>query len=174
MMVKYEDDKTKLHPIWKQAVQDFLAADPKPGDVVTRTQLEKWFEMRRPARGTYEEIRDYELRFLATRDKFCDELLRKNQIQFGDKERDEDGWRVLAPGDVAKFTRKQSERELKKALRRQRERLAHTDLSGLTPEQQRDHAETLVRCSWKQRALRDAEKRAIEVPSLPKALPRRK
>jgi hypothetical protein len=171
-MVK--SDNVKLHPIWRQAVQDFLATDPQPGDAVTRQQLEAWFEMTRPTRGTYNEIRDYELRFLATRDRFCDELLRKHQVQFGEKERDEDGWRVLAPGEVAKFTRRQSERELKKALRRQRERLAHTDLSGLTPEQQRDHAETLVRCSWKQRALRDAEKRAIELPALPKALPRRK
>jgi hypothetical protein len=166
-------NETKLHPIWKQAVKDFLAADQKPGDVVTRPQLEKWFEMRRPARGTYEEIRDYELKFLATRDRFADELLRKHQIQFGEKDRDADGWRVLAPGEVAKFTRKQSEHELKKALRRQRERLAHTDLSGLTPEQQRDHAETLVRNSWKLRAIKDTDKRAIELPALPMALPRR-
>jgi len=164
---------TKLHPIWKQAVQDFLATDPSPGDALTRVQLEDWLEMRRPARGTYEEIRDFELRFLAARDRFADELLRKHQIQFGEKDRDANGWRVLAPGEVAKFTRKQSEHELKKALRRQRERLAHTDLSGLSPEQQRDHAETLVRNSWKLRALKDADKRAMELPALPKALPRR-
>lgn len=167
-------DELKLDPIWRQAVREFLNTDPQPGDLVTRSQLEEWFEMKRPARGSYDEIRNYELRFLSMRDRWADELLRKHTIQFADKDRDEDGWRVLAPGEVAAFTRKQSDRELKKALRRQRERLAYTDLAALTPPQQREHAETLVRASWKQRALRDADKKVIELPALPKALPRRK
>lgn len=167
-------DSIKLHPVWRQAVYDFLETMPKPGDLVTRSQLEAWFEMRRPARGTFDEIRSYELLFLSLRDRWADELLRKNQIQFEAKDRDADGWRVLAPSEVAAFTRRHSDRELKKALRKQRERLAHTDLTELTPQQQIEHAQTLVRCSWKLRAIKEVDKKPVELPTLPKALPRRK
>lgn len=173
-MIKHADSNTKLHPIWRQAVQDLVAIDPQPGYVLTREHLEHWLEVKRPARGTYEEIRDYELKFLAMRDRFFDELLRKHQIQFGEKDRGADGWKILPPHEVAKYSRKQSDRDLKKTLRRQRERLAHTDLTGLNPEQQREHAETLVRCSWKLRAIKEADKRELELPAPPKALPRRK
>lgn len=174
-----DDDEPKLHPIWKQAVQDFLATDPQPDDVVTMEQLKEWFEM--PSltletigkRDPEKAVEDYKLRFLALRHQWQHELLRKHQIQFDEKERG-GGWRVLAPDEVARFTRRQSDRELKKVLARQRERLAHTDLSELSQAQQRDHAETLVRCSWKLRAIKDVDKKKIELPELPKPLPRRK
>ncbi len=91
---------TKLDPIWKQAVEDFLSTDPKPGDLITREWLEKAFELKRPKSGTWEEIHRYDLRFLSMRENWADNLLRKHGIQFTEKERDADGWRVLAPGDV--------------------------------------------------------------------------
>ncbi len=169
-----DEEEPKLHPIWKQAVQDFLETDPQPDDVVTMQQLEEWFELSRPTIGcTFEQFEKYKLRFLALRTQWQHELLRKHQFQFDEKERG-GGWRVLAPDEVARFTRRQSDRELKKVLARQRDRLAHTDLTELTQAQQKDHAETLVRCSWKLRAIKDVDKKKIELPDLPKPLPRRK
>jgi hypothetical protein len=166
--------EVQLDPPWKQAVHEFLGTNPKPGDIVKRERLEKWLGMRRPLRGTFEEIRNYELRFLSMRDRWAEELMKKHQLQFSEKEREEGGWRVLAPHEVAKFTRRQSDRDLKKALRKQRERLAFTDLTALDPPQQREHAETLIRCSWKLKAMKEADKMPVQLPMLPIPLPRRK
>lgn len=165
-------DSLKIHPEWKNAVSEFLARNPKPGDIVTRPELEDWFSMKRPASGTFEAIQEFNLRFLSFRDRWAEELMRKHQIQLGEKDTKLDGWPVLAPNEVASFTARQSTKELKKALRKQRDRLAFTDLSELTPAEQLEHAETLVRSSWKLRALKDADKKPIEFPAPPKALPR--
>lgn len=162
-----------LDPPWKQALVEFLATNPQPGDLVTRTQLERWFGIKVPARLSLSEARNIELQFLANRDRWADELLRRHQIQFSEKDREEGGWRVLAPEEVARFTRKAADRDLRKALRKQRDRLAHTNLANLTPAQLVEHAETLVRSSRKLQALKDEDRRPVELPALPKALPRR-
>lgn len=162
-----------IHPEWKHAVVAFLANDPKPGDVVTREQLEHWFSLKYPAHGSREEFEKHNLRFLALRSKFFDELMRKHQVQLSEKEQKRGGWRVLAPNEVAGFTRQQSTKELKKAIRKQRDRLAFTDLSALTSAELREHAEVLVRSSWKLRALNEVDRKPVEFPAPPKALPRK-
>lgn len=167
-------DRLPLSPAWKEAVHAFIETSPKPGDLVTRAQLEEWLGMKRPTRGTFDEMRAFELKFLSSWDSWCDHLLRKHQIQFDIRDRNADGWRVLAPSEVAAFTRRHSDKELRRALRRQRERLSHTDLSELNQDQTREHAETLIRCSWKLRAIKEVDKRPLELPSLPAALPRKK
>lgn len=162
----------KLHPEWKQAVVDFLATNPRPGDIVTREQLEAWFGMKRPREGRWETIKAYELKFLQRFDRWHDELMRKHQIQLGKKSREDDGWKVLHPAEVAGYTRKASDREILKSLSKQRLRLACTDLSSLTPKQLREHAETTVRASWKQAAIVSSNRKAVELPELPKPKPR--
>lgn len=172
---------TKLDPPWKQAVADFLATDPKPGAVVTRAQLEEWFGLRPLNLGAFptidsarRQIYGRELLFLSLRDSFMNTLLREHQIQFADRDAKLDAWRVMAPEDVAPYTLKRATREAGRALRRQRERLTHTNLSSMNTEQLRAHMEATIRNSLKRRALRQADRAPIELPEPPKSLPRRK
>lgn len=161
-----------LDPAWRQAVADFLATSPQPGDVVTREQLEAWLGMKRPRSGTWEGMKKFELNFLRQSSRWRDELMETHQIQLEEKSREAGGWKVLHPADVASYSRKTMDRDALRALAKQRRRLACTDLSGLTPPQLREHAEATVRASWKRAAIIASNRRAVELPALPAQKPR--
>lgn len=151
----------KKFPLWKQAIDDFLALDPQPGFVLEEQWLLDHLEMKMPEYGYAEEFKRWNLQWLSARSAFFDALREDHAMQFATK--DERGWRLLAQGEVAKVALARMKHELYKELRRARSSLSCADLTSMTDAERTENAEAMTRVA---RAMNIARE-AVKLPAPP-------
>lgn len=138
-----------LYPAWKQAVQDFLGAGFKPGDVVPHAWLAQHFGM--PVLSdastlSVAEFQDRQFTWLANIEALKAELLEVHQIflvsVFGQ------GWRWVPPHEQTNTAVKRFEHEAKRAYRKAGNRLMHVRMDELNDTQRRENVDAVGRLSF--------------------------
>lgn len=71
-------DGVILHPEWRHAMQQVMALEPKPGDVIPREWLEEMLGL--PSATTMEQFKTRQLKWLQQFERLRDELLTTHQI----------------------------------------------------------------------------------------------
>lgn len=152
----------KKHPLWRQAVDDFLATRPQPGAILTEEWMLGALELRRPAIASWQEMQRLQLQFLQATQHFFEELRRSHRLQFSERRSGE--WRLLHPSEVAKMAMDELRRETQRAARKGIERIKHIDVQQLTDRQRAEADESAARLLQLQQMAR----RALKYPALPK------
>lgn len=141
-------EQLQVFPRWRQAVQDFLAAEFKPGDIVPHSWLEDHFGIP-PVRDedtmTGRAYRERQFKWLTCVEAFKSELLEEHQVclasVFGE------GYRVTPPGEQTALATDSFEGEAKKAFRKAALRLKHIRTEELTAAQRRENMDAVARLS---------------------------
>jgi hypothetical protein len=135
-----------LLPIWKQAVQDFLAAGFADGDVIQREWFEERFDMG-TAKGSM-KLDAYQARQLVWLENI--EALRRQLLQehriylesvYGA------GYRIVPPGEQTGATKKRFEREVRKEFRRAALGLKNVRHDQLTDVQRQENLDAIAKLS---------------------------
>lgn len=137
-----------LFPAWKQAVQDFLAAGFKPGDVVKHAWLEQRFGIDALAENvalTSAAFKDRQFRWLQCVEAFKAELLEGHQIYLQSVHGE--GFRWVPPHEQTSAAVERFEREAKHAYRKVGMRLTHLRAAELTDAQRRENMDAIGRIS---------------------------
>lgn len=140
-----------LHPAWKQAVQDFLAAGFKPGQIVPHAWLAEHFGMPMlddAATMTPSEYRDRQFLWLAHVEAVKAELLQQHQILlrsvYGE------GYRWIPPHEQTGVAVEEFEREAKRAYRKAGARLVNLRVHELSDIQRQENLDAIGRLSMLQ------------------------
>ena len=136
----------ELHPAWRQAVREFIAADHKPGDRLERVYFYGLLRVAMPAPDTpMAAAEKARLAFLQQFTAFRDELLTEHQIDL--EAVPGFGYRVVPPAEQTALAERQGRDEVRRALRKSIIRLANVDLAALDHNQRRDNADAMARMS---------------------------
>lgn len=143
-----DEPTVTILPEWKQAIRDFIAADFKPGDVVSHAWLEAHFGME-PINGdqrlTLAEFQERQFEWLKNMDAFRAELLEKHQVFLSNVHGE--GYRIVPPAEQTALAQDKFEAEAKKAYRRAAVTLRNVRLSELTDEQRRENTDAIAKIS---------------------------
>ena len=139
-----EDESVILFPAWKQAVQNYLDLEPKPGDVVTKEWLHENFGLEEvktdTPTGKADQIR---LAYLTCVENFKSMLLTENKILLVNKR--SIGYTYVEPENQAAVSEHQMHNDMKKALDKGASRMHHTDVKVLDDDQRKQHADAMAR-----------------------------
>lgn len=145
------EDVVTLHPAWKQAVQDFLQAGFKQGDVVPHSWLAEHFGMPMlddAATMTQAEYRDRQFLWLAHIEAVKTELLQRHQILlrsvYGV------GYRWVPPHEQTGVAVEEFERDARRAYDKAGRRLLHVRVGELTDAQRQENLDAIGRLSMLQ------------------------
>lgn len=143
------EPEVTLYPPWKQALQDFLGAGFKPGDVVPHAWLAEHFGMPLLTDASTLSVAEFQERqftWLANIEALKSELLEVHQIflvsVFGQ------GWRWVPPQEQTGTAVKRFEHEAKRAYRKAGNRLIHIRLDELNDTQRRENVDAVGRLSF--------------------------
>lgn len=135
-----------LHPIWKQAAEDFVSARFTDGDVIPREWFEEHFNMN-AAKGSM-KLDAYQTRQLVWLENI--ESLRRLLLDdhsiylenvFGA------GYRIVPPGEQTGATRARFEREVRKEFRRAARGLKNVRHDQLTDAQRQENLDAIAKLS---------------------------
>jgi hypothetical protein len=145
------DGDITLYPAWKQAVEDFMSAGFKPGDLIPHAWLAEHFGLPMlddAATLTLSEYRDRQFVWLAHVEAVKSELLEQHQIflksVFGE------GYRWVPPNEQTSIAVNTFEREAKRAYRKAGMRLTHVRVAELTDAQRQENLDAIGRLSMLQ------------------------
>lgn len=139
--------EVQRYPVWRQAVQDFLA-EFKYGDLVSHRWLEDHFGMPSMVdsqRMTAEEFRSRQFAWLASIEAFKAELLRDHQVCL-ESVRGE-GYRWTHPGEQTGVALKEFERDAGKVFRTAGRRLRNIRVAELSDQQRRENLDAVAKLS---------------------------
>lgn len=138
------DHLLQQYPPWREAINVFLKEEHKPGDTLDFKWLYDNFALERPQKDTpFHQVQKTELQFLAQFKSFEEALLTEYQIALANVRGV--GYKIVPPGEQTDWAERTGVGEVKKALRKQRDRLTNIDLPQLTPEQRKANADALAR-----------------------------
>lgn len=142
------DGEVTLHPRWKQAVVDFLAAGFQPGSVITHAWLAEHFGMPLlddAATLTAAQYRERQFEWLASMELFKADLLERHQIflrsVFGE------GYRWVPPGEQTTATLKEFEADARRAYKKAGARLVNVRYEELTDDQRQENVNAIAKVS---------------------------
>lgn len=152
-------EQLTLHPEWKQAVEDFLAAGFKQGDVVPHDWLEQHFGIDKldddkpllPA-----EYSERQFAWLRNIEAFRSELLETHQIYLSSVHGE--GYRIVPPTEQTALAQERFERDAKKSFRKAATVLKHVRLAELTESERKENLDAVARLAM----LRGMHKTALE------------
>jgi hypothetical protein len=151
----------EVHPAWRQAIKDFLAANFPPGHVVTFDWLYDAFKLKMPSEATtWGEASKTKLLFLSQFQNFSEHLLSEQTIALASVTGV--GYRVLPPGDQTPWAEAEGRAELKRALRKLGRRISHVDRAKLTTGQLRENADAMARYSMLRGMTKQIERQPAE------------
>ncbi len=131
-------------PFWRQAVEHFLSESFAPGDIISYEWLYREFEITRPTEETpLGRAQKAELAFLGAFQSFQSALLHDHQIALTNIKGV--GYQYVRPEEQTKWAEDQGDGELKKALRKRRDRLMNVPLHLLDADHRRQNADSLAR-----------------------------
>jgi len=145
------------HPIFKQAVDDFLS-EFGYGDLVSHEWLESRFGMPSisESRGlTMEQFRERQFEWLANIEGFKSELLTQHQVCLQSVRGR--GYRWVPPHEQTGVAVEEFDRSMKKVFRGTGQKLRNLRVLELSDDQRRANVDTLTRFS----ALRDMTAKAL-------------
>jgi hypothetical protein len=149
----------KLHPVWRQAVQDFLEADVEPGFVVQHKWLESHFGMDKledDASLTVAQFRERQFEWLRNLEAFKTELLEEHQICLVSVHGE--GYRVVPPAEQTGAAQEKFEREVKRSYRQAALRMKNVRIAELTESQRKENVDAIAKLSM----LRGMHRMALE------------
>lgn len=157
-------DEVTLFPAWKQAMVDFMATQPKPGDLLSVKWLNTAFDLSDPV--TAKEQREHQIAWMTQFNPFRDALLEKHKVCL--KALYNGSYEVVSPEDqtdhAESFHVKAVHRELNHMIRK----MTHVDVSKLTDEQVKKNTDSLARAAMLKSAVRG--RRTIGMSPPPKRL----
>jgi hypothetical protein len=131
-------------PFWRLAVKNFLDGGFAPGDIVSFEWLYGQFEIVRPAPDTpLAQAQKAELAFLSAFQSFQEALLADHQIALDSVKGV--GYQIIPPARQTAWAEDRGDTELKKALRKRRDRLVNVNMTSLTQGERRQNADALAR-----------------------------
>ncbi|WP_419747467.1 hypothetical protein [Pseudomonas syringae] len=135
------------HPLWRQAVQDFIA-EFAYGDIVGHEWLEAHFGL--PGLSddeqlTADQFRERQFEWLASVEAFKVELLRDHQILLQSIRGK--GYRWVPPGEQTDVTLADFQRGAKKIFSSAGQRLRHVRVSELSDGERRTNVDAVARLS---------------------------
>jgi hypothetical protein len=135
-----------LHPIWKQAIRDFLAAGFKEGDVITHAWLEEHFGMKeldedKPMKPADFQERQFE--WLRNMEAFRSELLQVHQIFLSSVHGE--GYRIVPPREQTALAQEKFERDAGKAYRKAAVTLKNVRLCELTDDERKSNTDAIAK-----------------------------
>lgn len=145
------DGEVTLYPAWKQAVEDFLSAGFKPGDVIPHEWLAQHFGMpplAETSRLTAAQFQDRQFAWLANMEALKSELLEVHQIFLLSVQGE--GWRWIPPHEQTKVAMKRFEREARKVFRQAGNRLSNVQQDALDDRQRKENVDAIARLSMLQ------------------------
>jgi len=148
-------------PFWRQAVEHFLAGKFAPGDLVSYEWLYREFEIVIPIDDMpVKEAKKSELAFLGAFKSFEGTLLRDHQIALSNIRGV--GYQYVHPVEQTKWAEDHGDAEVKKSLRKRRDRLVNVRLEALNADQRRQNMDGLARLGL----LQGMTRRALERKSV--------
>jgi len=134
-------NKAELFPSWKQAVENYVAQNPEPGSVLTRTWLMEQFGIPQPT--TVEEFQKAGLLFLQAFTKFRESLLVDHLI---DLQTDRNGnYEVIHPKDQTRIAMETRLREITRSFRKMHTSVAFVNTNALTESQRAENTDAMVK-----------------------------
>lgn len=131
-----------LHPEWRHALQQIIALNPQPGDVLARAWLEELLDL--PPARDMAGFQQRSLKWLQRFEKLRDELLTTHQIWL---RATEGGYEVVPPAAQTETAYSDYSRAAMLKLRRMVRVARNVKLSELTDEQRRENANSLAKMS---------------------------
>lgn len=155
----HEPDEIQLHPVWRQAVKEFLAAGIQPGCILPNQWIESHFGMlplEDDASLTAAQFKDRQFSWLRNLDAFRSELLEKHQICLMSEHGL--GYRVVPPGEQTDASMKKFLQDLKRSYRTVAVRTKNVKLDELTADQRKENVDAIAKLSM----LRGMHRKALE------------
>lgn len=131
-----------LHPEWRHALQQIMALDPKPGDVLPREWLEELLDLPQPR--TFAEFQARQLKWLQRFEKLREELLTTHQVWLRPAE---GGYEIVPPGRQTDLAYSDYSRAAMLKLKRMVRIAKHVKLSELTDSERKANADSLAKMS---------------------------
>lgn len=132
-------DEVKKSPIWKQAVDDFLASGFDYGQIVPHDWFHDHFELERP--HTAQQQREWQAKLTRNLVKFRRHMLTKHLMDFENIWGS--GYLIVRPSEQAAFALKDTRETVRKAIAEGVLRVVHTKADELTDAQRQENADAL-------------------------------
>lgn len=137
--------EVKLYPVWKQAVQDFLA-EFKYGDIVSHEWLVKHFGLPLPdERMSMAAFQCRQFEWLAAIEGFKATLLHEHQVLLQSVRGE--GYRWCPPAEQTQAATREFERDAGRAFRLAGTRLRNVRQHELTDDQRRANVDAMAKIS---------------------------
>lgn len=154
-----DDVQPTLLPEWRQAVQDFLAASFKEGDIVQHAWLETHFGMEplredQPLLPAEWSARQFE--WLRNIEAFRTELLENHQIFLSSVYGE--GYRLVPPREQTALAQDRFERDARRSFRKVATTLKHVRVGELSESERKENLDAIARIAM----LRGMHKTALE------------
>lgn len=131
-----------LHPEWRHAMQQILALNPQPGDVIPRDWLEELLDL--PPAKTMAEFQQRSLKWLQRFEKLRDELLVTHQIWLRAAD---GGYEIVPPSRQTEQAYGDYSRAAFLKLKRMVRVAKHIRLAELTDAERKANADSLAKMS---------------------------
>jgi hypothetical protein len=129
----------KKSPIWKQAVEDFLASDYAYGDTVPHGWFVDHFELEQPT--TAKQQKDFQAQLARSLAKFRMHMLKHHLMDFVNVWGE--GYLVVKPGEQTSYALKDTRDTIRKAIIEGMNRLVYVNHDALTDAQRRENTDAV-------------------------------
>lgn len=137
------DGQTAILPLWKEALKNFIATGPKPGDVVRRDWLMEQFGIEKPV--TAEEQQAAQLHFLQEFLEFKNALLVEYRIDlrsvFGV------GFEVIPPSEQTRHAIETGTKRIGREIGRMARSIIYTNTAALNEAEMKERTDGLAKVS---------------------------
>ena len=143
----------KLHPEWKQAVQDAVGRFSY-GDLIPMDWLMDAFGVE-PASESMDALtyQKNQFRFLAALEAFKSALLDDHKMALQNVRGS--GYRIVQPGEQTAWAEEEGIEEIRRGIRRMAGRLSNVKRAALTDAEQRENLDAIARLSMLKGMVRD-------------------
>lgn len=160
-MSEDQDSGVELYPVWRQALLKFREAGFSRDEIVPHSWFYEAFGIKMPDDSTPLKIaQKAELMRLGQFERLRAALLEQDQIDLVSEPGL--GYRIIPPREQTRRAYEDGVTEIKKAVRKMRDRSVNVNTTALTADERRDHANTLARIGSLSQMFRQA--RALPSP----------
>lgn len=139
--------ETKQHPLWKNALAEFLKAGFKPGDLIPNKWFWEQFGLEMPGDKTpYDKGAKLQFQFLAAFSAFQKELLNEHMIDLGNVYGK--GYRWIPAHEQTREAYTDGVKEIRTGIKRMAKRLERTNTALLTADQRKENSDALAKLAW--------------------------
>jgi hypothetical protein len=139
-----------LYPLWKQAVENFLALPHAPGAIIKKSWLADEFGLKAPE--TAQEQKDFEIEFMRSFNQFRDSILKGHNVCL--KTLYNGAYEVVAPQAQTEHAEQVHIKAVHRELSLMMNKMRHVDFEALTDEERRRNADALARAAQLKQTVR--------------------